>query len=95
MSDINPEYLDITSALRKVRLLKGYTLEDVQSISNGEFTANTLGSYERNGRSISLKRLLRLCEVYNVSLTSIINNVMWDSPLHAVPRRDNELRTTA
>ena len=95
MSDINPEYLDITSALRKVRLLKGYTLEHVELVSNGEFTANTLGSYERNGRSISLKRLLRLCEIYQVSLYEIINYCMYDIPMHVIQRRNYELRTTA
>ena len=95
MSDINPEYLDITSALRKVRLLKGYTLEHVELVSNGEFTANTLGSYERNGRTISLKRLLRLCEIYQVSMYTIINHCMYSDPIHVTPRRNYELRTTA
>jgi transcriptional regulator with XRE-family HTH domain len=95
MSELNPEYLDITSALKTVRLLKGFTLEHVELVSNGEFTAQALGSYERNSRTISLKRLLRLCEIYQVSMYEIINYCMYDIPMHVTRRRNYELRTTA
>jgi transcriptional regulator with XRE-family HTH domain len=95
MSELNPEYLDITSALKTVRLLKGFTLEHVELVSNGEFTAQAVGSYERNSRTISLKRLLRLCEIYQVSMYEIINYCMYDIPMHVVQRRNYELRTTA
>jgi len=95
MSELNPEYLDITSALKTVRLLKGFTLEHVELVSNGEFTAQALGSYERNSRTISLKRLLRLCEIYQVSMYEIINYCMYNIPMHVVRRRNYELRTTA
>jgi transcriptional regulator with XRE-family HTH domain len=95
MSELNPEYLDITSALRTIRLLKGFTLEHVELVSNGEFTAQAVGSYERNSRTISLKRLLRLCEIYQVSMYEIINYCMYDIPMHVVRRRNYELRTTA
>ena len=95
MSELNPEYLNITSALRTIRLLKGFTLEHVELVSNGEFTAQAVGSYERNSRTISLKRLLRLCEIYQVSMYEIINYCMYDIPMHVVRRRNYELRTTA
>jgi transcriptional regulator with XRE-family HTH domain len=95
MSELNPEYLDITSALKTVRLLKGFTLEHVELVSNGEFTAQAVGSYERNSRTISLKRLLRLCEIYQVSMYEIINYCMYDIPMHVARRRNYELRTTA
>ena len=95
MSELNPEYLDITSALKTIRLLKGFTLEHVELVSNGEFTAQAVGSYERNSRTISLKRLLRLCEIYQVSMYEIINYCMYDIPMHVVRRRNYELRTTA
>jgi transcriptional regulator with XRE-family HTH domain len=95
MSELNPEYLDITSALKTVRLLKGFTLEHVELVSNGEFTAQAVGSYERNSRTISLKRLLRLCEIYQVSMYEIINYCMYDIPMHVIRRRNYELRTTA
>jgi len=95
MSELNPEYLDITSALKTIRLLKGFTLEHVELVSNGEFTAQAVGSYERNSRTISLKRLLRLCEIYQVSMYEIINYCMYDIPMHVIRRRNYELRTTA
>ena len=95
MSELNPEYLDITSALKTIRLLKGFTLEHVELVSNGEFTAQAVGSYERNSRTISLKRLLRLCEIYQVSMYEIINYCMYDIPMHVIRRRNYELRTSA
>jgi transcriptional regulator with XRE-family HTH domain len=95
MSDLNPDYIDVISTLKKIRLLKGYTLEHVELISNGEFTTQALGSYERNSRNISVKRLLRLCEVYQVSMYTIINHCMYSDPIHVLQRRNYELRTTA
>ncbi len=94
MTNLNPDYLDICDALKRIRLIKGYTLEDVELISNGKFTKEAVGSYERNSRIISLKRLLELCEVYQVSLYSIISHVMWDDPLHIPRRRHHGLRAT-
>jgi len=86
--EINPDYLSVCSALKKVRLLKGHTLESVELATNGEFTKEALGSYERNDRVISLKRLLRLCEVYQVSINQVIKLATYGEEYH-------ELRTTA
>ena len=86
-NEINPDYLSVCSALKKVRLLKGHTLESVELATNGEFTKEALGSYERNSRSISVKRLLRLCEFYQVSVGSVIQ--LASKELY------HELRTTA
>jgi len=38
MSDLNPNYIEVVSTLKYVRLLKGYTLEHVELVTNGEFT---------------------------------------------------------
>ena len=94
MSDLNPEYLDVMLTLRYVRLLKGYTLEDVERISNGEFSKEAVGSYERNDRNITLKRLLKLCDVYEISIYTIIRHSMYGEPIH-VMRGRHGLRTTA
>ncbi len=66
MSDLNPEYLEVVNTLKYVRLLKGYTLEHVELVTNGEFTKEAVGSYERNSRNITLRRMLKLCDVYGV-----------------------------
>ena len=95
MSEFNPPYLEIVSTLKYIRLLKGYTLEQVEVITNGEFTKEAVGSYERNTRNITLRRLLKLCDVYGVSIDTIIRHVMYDDPINVVRKRNYELRTTA
>jgi transcriptional regulator with XRE-family HTH domain len=95
MSDLNPEYLEVVSTLKYVRLLKGYTLEHVEVVTNGEFTKEAVGSYERNSRNITLRKLLKLCDVYGVSIDTIIRSSMYGDPIHVVRRRNYELRTTA
>lgn len=95
MSDLNPPYLEVVSTLKYIRLLKGYTLEHVEVITNGEFTKEAVGSYERNSRNITLRRLLKLCDVYGVSIDTVIRHVMYDDPIHVLRRRNYELRTTA
>ena len=95
MSEFNPPYLEVVSTLKYIRLLKGYTLEHVEVITNGEFTKEAVGSYERNTRNITLRRLLKLCDVYGVSIDTVIRHVMYDDPIHVLRRRNYELRTTA
>jgi transcriptional regulator with XRE-family HTH domain len=95
MSDLNHEYLEVVNTLKYVRLLKGYTLEHVEVVTNGEFTKEAVGSYERNSRNITLRRLLKLCDVYGVSIDTIIRSSMYGDPIHVMRRRNYELRTTA
>ena len=95
MSDLNPPYLEVIDTLKYIRLLKGYTLEHVEVITNGEFTKEAVGSYERNSRNITLRRLLKLCDVYGVSIDSVIRYSMYGDPIHVIRWRKHELRTTA
>ncbi len=95
MSNLNPDYLDIMTTLKIVRLVAGYTLRDVERVSNGEFTVAALGSYERNHRPITVKRLLKLCEVYGISIDAVIRHSMYGDQMHVMKGRKNGLRTTA
>jgi transcriptional regulator with XRE-family HTH domain len=52
--------------LRAIRRQKGLSLHDVEARSNLEFKASVLGAYERGERAISVPRLLRLGEIYEV-----------------------------
>jgi transcriptional regulator with XRE-family HTH domain len=52
--------------LRQIRRQKGLSLHDVEARSNLEFKASVLGAYERGERAISVPRLLRLAEIYEV-----------------------------
>jgi hypothetical protein len=95
MSDLNPEHLDVMTTLKIVRLVAGYTLADVERVSNGEFTVAALGSYERNHRSITVKRLLKLCEVYGISIYAVIRHSMYGDQMHVMKGRKDGIRTTA
>lgn len=52
--------------LRAIRRQKGLSLHDVEARSSMEFKASVLGAYERGERAISVPRLLRLSEIYEV-----------------------------
>ena len=52
--------------LRAIRRQKGLSLHDVEARSGHEFKASVLGAYERGERAISVPRLLRLSEIYEV-----------------------------
>jgi hypothetical protein len=95
MNNLNPDYLDVMLTLKYIRILKGYTLEHVELVSNGEFTKEAVGSYERNNRNITVKRLLKLCDVYGVSIDTVIRHSLYGDPIHVTRRRNYELRTTA
>lgn len=95
MHKLNPEYLNVMTTLKMVRLIARYTLKDVERISNGEFTEQAVGSYERNHRNITLNRLLKLCDVYGVSIQTVIEHSMHADQMHILQRSKDGLRATA
>lgn len=58
----------VGSRLRSIRRQRGLSLQDVQRLSSGEFKAAVVGAYERGERSLSLPRLQRLSEFFQVPL---------------------------
>ena len=58
--------------LRAVRKQKGMSLQAVEASSNLEFKASVLGAYERGERAISVPRLQRLAEFYNVPVDQLL-----------------------
>jgi transcriptional regulator with XRE-family HTH domain len=52
--------------LRIIRRQRGLSLQDVQRLSGGEFKAAVLGAYERGERSLSVPRLHRLAQFFQV-----------------------------
>lgn len=58
--------------LRAIRRQKGLSLHDVEARSALEFKASVLGAYERGERAISVPRLLRLAEVYEVPADQLL-----------------------
>ena len=95
MYNLNPDYLDVMTTLKMIRIIGRYRLQDVEDISNGEFTVAALGSYERNHRPITVKRLLKLCDIYGVSIETVMRHSMYGDQMHVLQRRRDGLRTTA
>ena len=58
--------------LRFVRKQKRLSLQAVEASSSQEFKASVLGAYERGERSISVPRLQRLAEFYNVPVDQLL-----------------------
>ena len=58
--------------LRFVRKQKRLSLQAVEASSQQEFKASVLGAYERGERSISVPRLQRLAEFYNVPVDQLL-----------------------
>lgn len=52
--------------LRAIRRQKRLSLQDVEATSGQEFKASVLGAYERGERALSVSRLVRLAEIYDV-----------------------------
>jgi transcriptional regulator with XRE-family HTH domain len=60
------ESAQIGDRLRAIRRQQGLSLHDVEARSGQEFKASVLGAYERGERALSVTRLLRLAELYDV-----------------------------
>lgn len=58
--------------LRAIRRQKGLSLQDVEAVSEQEFKASVLGAYERGERAISVPRLQRLAQVYDVPVDQLL-----------------------
>jgi transcriptional regulator with XRE-family HTH domain len=58
---------EVGERLRRVRVDRGLSLQDVERASSGRWKAAVVGSYERGDRNISATRLLELAEFYEVT----------------------------
>jgi len=58
--------------LRAIRKQKRLSLQEVESQSSQEFKASVLGAYERGERALSVPRLDRLAEFYNVPIEQLL-----------------------
>ncbi|MEN8234339.1 MAG: transcriptional regulator [Actinomycetota bacterium] len=58
--------------LRSIRRQRGFSLQEVQRLSRGEFKAAVLGAYERGERSLSVPRLHRLAGYYGVPVIQLL-----------------------
>lgn len=63
---------EVGERLRRVRVDKGLSLQDVERRSDGRWKAAVVGSYERGDRNISATRLLELAEFYGVPAAAVL-----------------------
>lgn len=62
----------VGARLRAIRKQKRLSLQDVEAGSEQEFKASVLGAYERGERAISVPRLQRLAQFYNVPVDQLL-----------------------
>jgi len=58
--------------LRKIRIQKGMSLQDVQQASKGKWKAAVVGAYERGDRNVTVARLSELADFYGVPVSEIL-----------------------
>ena len=75
----------VGARLREVRKQKRLSLQAVEASSGEEFKASVLGAYERGERAISVPRLRRLAQIYEVPLDQLLpdSTVVRASESHA------------
>jgi len=75
--------------LRAARRQRGWSLSDVESITDGEFKASVVGAYERGERAISVQRLVRVADLYNMAPADLLPNPkLGEAPVIDIDRLD-------
>jgi transcriptional regulator with XRE-family HTH domain len=64
--------VELGHQMRQVRSAAGLSLQQAAAKAGGDFPATVLGSYERGDRNITIPRLVRLCEVYGVTVLDVL-----------------------
>lgn len=68
----NVELDQIRGRIRQLRREKGLTLLECEILSRGRIRAVVLGAYERGDRSMSLKKVIEIAELFGVRLAHLI-----------------------
>lgn len=58
--------------LRRIRVQKGMSLQDVQEASHDKWKAAIVGAYERGDRNVTVARLSELAEFYGAPVTQLL-----------------------
>lgn len=66
------EIREIQMRIRAARLALGWSLADFELHSAGAITAVAMGSYERGTRTLSITKLLKICDIFQISLIHIL-----------------------
>ena len=69
--------------IRVIRRQKRLSLQDVEARSESEFKASVMGAYERGERAVSVPRLHRLAEFYDVPVDQLLPPVLGATQVEA------------
>lgn len=58
--------------LRRIRIQKNMSLQDVQQSSEGKWKAAVVGAYERGDRNVTVGKLSELADFYSVPVSEIL-----------------------
>ena len=87
---MNGHTILIGDRLRAIRRQQGLSLHDVEARSGKEFKASVLGAYERGERALSVGRLLRLAELYDVPADQLLPRDDVAVEIDLTTRRDGD-----
>jgi len=62
----------VGARLRNLRRLRGFTLQQVEVLSNRQLKGSLLAAYERGDRNVSVARLHQIAGLYNVPVSELI-----------------------
>lgn len=73
--DGSPFSREVGVRLRAVRRQRRLSLDEVERLSGGRWSASAIGAYERGFRNLSLPRLQELAGFYNVPMSVLLGEV--------------------
>jgi transcriptional regulator with XRE-family HTH domain len=66
---------EVGARLRAVRRAKSLSLDDVERLSGGKWSASAIGAYERGFRNLSLPRLRELASFFEVPMVVLLGEI--------------------
>ena len=70
---IQPTPASVSQQIRRLRKSRGFTLHDIERLSEGRIKAVVMGSYERGTRAISLSRTIEIANLFGIPVTDLIS----------------------
>ena len=64
--------VELGQRLRQARKSRGWSLLEIEDMTDGDFKASVMGAYERGERSVSARRLCKLADLYEVPAGSLL-----------------------
>lgn len=73
-SNFDATEMALAKKIKLTRRSRGWSLTDFEEKSNGQIKAVVLGSYERCSRAISVRKLAKIAEVFDLPMSYLLGN---------------------